>query len=113
MSLTDRFFYALGAPVVNIGRQAAELYSIAIRTAIGIVRLRFRTREVFRQAYLIGNRSLLFITVTLGFLGLITVYQTALQIQQILPDFSMLGAAFLQLLTREFGPTIAGLMIAQ
>lgn len=68
--------------------------------------------EVWRQMYLVGNCSLLFITVTLGFLGLITTYQTALQIQQIIPDFTMLGAAFLQLLVREFGPTIVGLMIA-
>ena len=102
----------MGTPVVHMGRQAAALYDLALQTLIAIVTFNWRMPEVWRQMYLIGNKSLLFITVTLGFLGLITTYQTALQIQQILPDFTMLGAAFLQLLIREFGPTICGLMIA-
>lgn len=67
---------------------------------------------VWQQMYLIGNRSVPFITVTLGFLGMILVYQVATQVERILPDFSMLGAAFLQIMVKEFAPTIAGMMIA-
>lgn len=64
------------------------------------------------QMYAIGNQSLLFITVTVGFLGMILVYQVATQVEKILPDFSMIGAAFLQIMIKEFAPTITGLMIA-
>lgn len=71
-----------------------------------------RKGAVAQQMYSIGNRSLLFITVTLGFLGMILVYQVATQVERILPDFSMLGAAFLQIMVKEFAPTIAGMMIA-
>jgi len=67
---------------------------------------------VTRQMFAIGNLSVPFITVTLGFLGMILVYQVATQVQRILPDFSMLGAAFLQIMVKEFAPTIAGMMIA-
>lgn len=112
MSVADRIFYALGAPVVMVGRQARELTGVALQVFAAILGGHIRWREVIRQCYLIGNRSLGFVTVTLGFLGLITVYQVAMQIQQIIPDFSMLGAAFLQMLVREFAPTICGLMIA-
>ena len=67
---------------------------------------------VARQMFAIGNQSVPFITVTLGFLGMILVYQVATQVQRILPDFSMLGAAFTQIMVKEFAPTIAGMMIA-
>lgn len=64
------------------------------------------------QMFRIGNESVLFITVTIGFLGMILVYQVGTQVQKILPDFSMIGPAFLQIMIKEFAPTIAGMMIA-
>ncbi len=93
-------------------RSNRELAAIALHTAGAILRLRVEGREVLRQAFLIGNRSVLFLTVTLGFMGVISVYQSGLQIQAVLPDFSTLGPAFFQLFTREFGPTVVGLMVA-
>ena len=71
-----------------------------------------RPGAVVGQMYGMGNRSLMFITVTLGFLGMILVYQVATQVERILPDFSMLGPAFLQIMVKEFAPTIVGLMVA-
>lgn len=64
------------------------------------------------QMHAMGVQSLLFITVTIGFLGMILVYQVATQVEKILPDFSMIGAAFIQIMIKEFAPTIAGMMIA-
>ncbi len=73
----------------------------------------FRQRKVFlRQLHDIGNRSVLFITVTLGVLGVISVFQVLLQVERILPEFSVVGPAFIQTMVREFAPTITGLMIA-
>ena len=74
--------------------------------------LKRRRRQILEQLYEIGNRSLLFITVTLGVLGMISVFQVLVQVERILPDFSMIGPAFIQMMAREFAPTIAGLMIA-
>ena len=74
--------------------------------------LRRRRRQVLEQMFEMGNRSLLFITVTIGTLGAISVLQALVQIQQILPEFSMVGPAFIQGFVREFAPTITGLMIA-
>ncbi|MCA9522024.1 MAG: ABC transporter permease, partial [Myxococcales bacterium] len=60
----------------------------------------------------IGNKSMLFIATTLAFLGMITVFQVTTQVKQVLPELSMIGPAFIQLMVREFGPTICGLMVA-
>lgn len=73
---------------------------------------KWRAAQLIEQLFAIGNRSVLFVTVTLGFLGLISIFQVAIQIQKVLPDYSMVGAAFLTVMIREFGPTITGLMVA-
>jgi len=111
-AFAENLLVAIGRPLVWAGRSTRELGGTAMHTLALLLRGRIAWRTVFEQAYLIGNGSLGFITVTLGFLGLISVYQAALQIQQIVPDFTMLGAAFLSMLLREFAPTITGLMIA-
>ena len=41
--------------------------------------------------YVIGNKSLLFITVTMGFIGMVMVYQTCLQLNRITGDLSQVG----------------------
>lgn len=62
--------------------------------------------------YNAGNRSLLFLTVTMGFLGMISVYQGCIQAMKVLPDLSMAGAVFIMAMIREFGPTITAMMLA-
>ncbi|MCB9728513.1 MAG: ABC transporter permease [Deltaproteobacteria bacterium] len=109
---TTNFFEAIGAPVVDIARAWGSMFGCGLRTLRAIAMARIAWREVIHQSYLIGNRSVPFITVTLGFLGMISVYQVAMQIKQIIPDFTMLGPAFIQIMIREFAPTITGLMIA-
>lgn len=93
------------APLLGLAR-------LARLTLVAVVRARREPGAVARQMYAIGNQSVLFITVTIGFLGMILVYQVATQVARILPDFSMIGPAFLQIMIKEFAPTISGLMIA-
>lgn len=69
-------------------------------------------KMILNHLYNIGNRSLVFICVTLGFLGMISVYQTCTQALKVVPDLSLVGAVFIQIMVREFGPTVTGLMIA-
>lgn len=102
----------LGRPVVGAFRDTVSLANLFLDTFIAIAKGRAARRQVLHQAFEIGNRSLPFVVITLGVLGFITVYQVATQVAQILPDFSMLGAAFIQMMCREFAPTITGLMVA-
>ncbi|MBK6513656.1 MAG: ABC transporter permease [Polyangiaceae bacterium] len=62
--------------------------------------------------YEIGNKSVFFMTVVMGFIGMILVYQAGLQTLRILPDLQMLGATFLELLVRDLAASIGALMLA-
>jgi phospholipid/cholesterol/gamma-HCH transport system permease protein len=91
---------------------AALLRRVALRTAIGSLRGRRPPGEVLRQMYQVGNRSLLFIGVTLGFIGMVLVFQTCLQINRVTGDLSQVGAEFVKILVHEFGPTLTAMMLA-
>jgi phospholipid/cholesterol/gamma-HCH transport system permease protein len=54
----------------------------------------------------------LFVMVTMSFIGMIMVLQACFQAQRLVGDFSLVGPGFLQLLVREFAPTIGSMMIA-
>lgn len=85
---------------------------LLLETLVALLRRPPRPREVLRQVYEIANGSLLFIVATMGFLGLISVYQGSIQVTKVLPDLSLVGAAFIQGTVKEFGPTIVALMLA-
>jgi phospholipid/cholesterol/gamma-HCH transport system permease protein len=112
MNRVSQTMAGVGAPFIDLGRRAWSVYELGFETVASMVTFRFSGRQFMEQCYEIGNRSLLFITVTLGVLGFISVYQVGHQVEQILPDFTMMGAAFMQIMVREFGPTMAALMIA-
>lgn len=99
---------------MEILRATRRLIRLFRQTLVWTIRggLRRRRAQIATQLYEIGNRSMLFISVTLGVLGMISVFQVLVQVERILPDFSMIGPAFLQMMVREFGPTMAGLMVA-
>lgn len=111
-SLLERFFEGFGAPFVMVGREVVGLLRTFALTALFTVIRPIRWREVLRQCYEMGYRSLFFVCVVMGFMGMIMVVQTALQSQKLLGDLSMIGALYIQLLLRELGPTITGAMIA-
>jgi phospholipid/cholesterol/gamma-HCH transport system permease protein len=62
--------------------------------------------------YHVGNRSLVFIMVTLGFIGMVLVFQTCLQINRVTGDLSQVGAEFAKILVHEFGPSLTAMMLA-
>lgn len=104
--------HAFGEPVVEILRTIREINDVFVLTLFYIVRGRIRWRAVIEQMHEIGNRSLVFIAFTLGFLGMILIYQAGFQAMKITGDLQLLGGLFLQLLLREFAPTITAMMIA-
>ena len=85
------------------------------RTLVGALFLGGKGREegaVLQQMYQVGNRSFLFIAVTLGFIGMVLVFQTCLQVNHITGDLSQVGAEFIKILIHEFGPTLTAMMLA-
>ncbi|HEV8248087.1 MAG TPA: ABC transporter permease [Polyangiaceae bacterium] len=103
---------ALGAAGVAAARSARELWSVFVRTLYYVARGRRERGAVLRAMYEIGNRSLLFICVVMGFIGMILVYQGGLQTRRIVPDLSQLGATFLEVLVRDLAASISALMLA-
>ncbi len=78
----------------------------------GAVRRRWAAGELWRQMYHVGNRSALFVMVTLGFIGMVLVFQTCLQINRVTGDLSQVGAEFAKILVHEFGPSLTAMMLA-
>jgi len=103
---------SLGATVLDALRAALELYSVFVRTLYYIFRGRREKGALIKQMFEMGNRSVFFISITMGFIGMILVYQSGLQLRRVVPDFTMLGATYLELLVRDLGPSIASLILA-
>ncbi len=96
-----------------------ELWGVWVATWTGVIRRLARRRrgtlprgDLVQQLYAIGNRSLVFIAVTLGFIGMVMAYEACLQIGRVTGDFSQIGGQLLKLIVADFGPTLTGLMLA-
>ncbi len=101
-----------GDAVLGALRAARGLFEVFARTLYWSVRGRRVRGVVLAQCYEVGNRSVFFLTVTMGFIGMILVFQSGLQAQRIVPDLTMLGATFLEMLVRDLAPSLAALMLA-
>lgn len=102
----------LGFQVLDIGRQASDIYSVFVRTLYFSVYGRREKGAFTQQVYQQGNQSVFFLTVFMGFFGMILVFQSGMQALRIIPDLTLLGATFLQLLVRDLAASIGALMLA-
>jgi phospholipid/cholesterol/gamma-HCH transport system permease protein len=102
----------LGAAVLTAFRSARDLYSVFARTLYYTAFGRREPGATLRQMFEIGNRSVVFLTVTMGCIGMILVYQAGLQTRRVVPDFTLIGATYLELLTRDLAASIGSLMLA-
>ncbi len=103
---------AIGAVVMELVREGLELYSVFVRTLYYVARGRREKGATVRQMYEIGNNSIFFLTVVMGFIGMILVLQAGIQTKRILPELSLLGANYLELLIRDLAASIGALMLA-
>jgi phospholipid/cholesterol/gamma-HCH transport system permease protein len=103
---------ALGAAAIDLVIGGRELYSVFVRTLYYVFRGRREKGALLQQMYEMGNRSVFFLSVTMGFLGMILVYQAGLQSKRVVPDFTLLGATYLELLVRDFAASLGALMLA-
>jgi phospholipid/cholesterol/gamma-HCH transport system permease protein len=104
--------YDLGAQALSLIASGRGLYSLFVRTLYYTFRGKRERGAVAAEAFEIGNRSLFFLCVTMGCIGMIMVYQAGLQTQRIVPDFSLLGPTYLELLVRDFAASIGALMLS-
>ncbi len=107
-----RVLEALGGSVVEVARDVRALLSMFVRTVRFAFRGKLERRLVLEQMYVIGNRSVFFISVTMGFIGMILVFQSALQALRIVPDLTLLGATFTEILIRDLAASIGAMMLA-
>jgi phospholipid/cholesterol/gamma-HCH transport system permease protein len=112
MSALLRAISRLGGIVVEGLTTARTLADVLARTVSGVLRGRREPGEVIAPMYQIGNRSLLFVAVTLGFIGMVLVFQTCLQLNRVTGDLSVVGAEFAKIMVHEFGPTLTAMMLA-
>jgi phospholipid/cholesterol/gamma-HCH transport system permease protein len=102
----------LGAAAIDLIIGGRELYSVFVRTLYYVARGKREKGALLRQMYEIGNRSVFFLSVTMGFIGMILVYQAGLQAKRVVPDYTLLGATYLELLVRDFAASLGALMLA-
>jgi phospholipid/cholesterol/gamma-HCH transport system permease protein len=112
MTSPPRAVHDLGAAAIDLFVGGRELYSVFVRTLYYVVRGRRERGAVVRQMFEIGNESLSFVSITMGFIGMILCYQAGLQARRVVPDFSMLGATYLELLVRDLAASLGALMLA-
>ena len=119
MDWLRRQIVGIGAAVLASGAAARELWLGYVGTWAGIARRVSRRQlqgrphgEITRQLYWIGNRSVVFIAVTLGFIGMVMAYEACLQLSRVTGDFSQVGSQLLRLVVSDFAPTLAALMLA-
>ena len=106
------FLETLGSGPLALAREIRALLAMLVLTCRLALTGKRDRRAFFEQAYQIGNRSLFFISVTMGFIGMILVFQAAMQAMRIVPDLTMLGPTFAELLVRDLAASIGAMMLA-
>lgn len=102
----------IGGSALDLLGSGKAMYSVFVKTLYYSVRGVRQPGAISRQMFEIGNRSLVFLCVVMGFIGMILVYQAGLQTKRVVPDLSLLGATFLEILVRDLAASISALMLA-
>lgn len=116
----ERSISRLGGAIVGVSLAAVELWQVLLGTLAGIIRglqqrgdVRGRPRgELVRQLHAVGNKSVIFIAVTLGFIGMVITFEACNQLARVTGDYSQVGSQLLRLIVSDFGPTLTALMLA-
>src|SRR5438270_724536 len=106
------FVASVGAAVIEQWELARGLYSVFVQTLYYSVRGRREKGAFVKQVYEQGNQSVFFLTVFMGFFGMILVFQAGVQAKRVIPDLTLLGATYLELLVRDLAASIGALMLA-
>ncbi|HEV7557016.1 MAG TPA: ABC transporter permease, partial [Kofleriaceae bacterium] len=104
----------LGGGVMLVVNTALALWLVYVSTIAGLFRRHHRgpKGEIARQMYSIGNRSVVFIIVTLGFIGMVMMYEACIQLSRVTGDYSQVGSQTIRLIVSDFGPVLTAMMLA-
>jgi phospholipid/cholesterol/gamma-HCH transport system permease protein len=102
----------IGARAIAGVRAMVELWLVYVGTIAGLIRGGRPKGEIARQMFNIGNRSVVFVAVTLGFIGMVMIYQTCIQFNRVTGDLSQIGSQFVPLIVSDFAPTLTAMMLA-
>lgn len=108
----SRALGALGGSVLDVAKDIRDILRMFATTVRITIRGKHDRKLIVDQMHQIGNRSVFFITVTMGFIGMILVFQSALQALKIVPDLQLLGATYSELLIRDLAASIGAMMLA-
>ncbi len=103
---------SVGGSEPGLGVTLRELFRLLQLTLRGCLQGGLEPGSVLRQMYEIGNRSLGFLCIVMAFMGMILTYQAGLQTQRVVPDLTLLGATFLELLIRDLAASLCARMLA-
>ena len=103
---------AVGREALNLVNTGLELWSLFVQTIYYCFRGRPDVKAAVNQMFEIGNRSFIFLTIVMGFIGMILVLQGGLQLSRIIPEFSLVGATYMELMIRDLSASIGSLMLA-
>src|SRR3954470_5962692 len=106
----DRFFIALGTPLIRFCQYLGELLLLATDTFHSIFTHRLRWRLFLNQIVEIGLRSQLVVVITGAFTGAVFSAQTYFQFNK-LGMGSAVGAVVSVAICRELGPVLTALMV--
>ena len=106
------FLRGLSAPWLALAHDLGALYGLLRQTLHYLRHGTLDRTSIVTQCHAVGNGSMLFVSVTMAVVGMISVLQSGLQTQRVLPELSLLGANIIQILAREFAPTVCALMLA-
>jgi len=110
-SAPARLAQRAGSLVLNMARAGWALWGVCAATLYFSLKGRREPGDVVKQMYQVGNRSLLFVAVTMGFISMVGIYQVCMQLNRVTGDLSKVGAEFIKLLIHETGPTITAMML--
>lgn len=112
MNAATKAVARLGRAPLMMWSEVAAVLGLGLRVARSIRRGPVDRRAVVEQMWIMGNKSIFYMTVTMGVIGIILIYQGGLQAQRIVPDTSMIGATFTKFLVRDMAPSIGALPLA-
>ena len=104
--------HKLGAAPLEGIRDVRALWSLFLRTLYYIPRGKREKGAITAQMFSIGNKSLFFMTITMGFIGAIIAFQSGLQTKKLVPEMSMLGATYIKLLVRDIAASVGAMPLA-
>jgi phospholipid/cholesterol/gamma-HCH transport system permease protein len=106
----------IGSRVLDAVDATVDLWRVLASTLSGATHRYWRGArppgELARQMYLVGNKSLVFVAVTLGFIGMVMVYQTCLLTTQVVDGRGQVGQQWARLLVIDVGPSLTAMMLA-